>query len=88
MRIFEIQARLRQKAVSLNDPELNTLADELGRRKPEKRAPIASQKMTPVLASLIRIRAETFPDHSHADIGRHFNVNPGRVSEALRGKRT
>jgi hypothetical protein len=27
------------------------------------------------------------PDLSQAEIGRRFNINPGRVSEALRGKR-
>jgi hypothetical protein len=31
---------------------------------------------------------EANPNLSHAEIGRQLNVNPGRVSETLRGKRS
>jgi hypothetical protein len=30
---------------------------------------------------------EADPDLSHAEIGRRLNLNPGRVSETLSGKR-
>jgi len=44
--------------------------------------------MTEALRIQIRTMKTADPDLSHAEIGRRLNLNPGRVSEALRGKRT
>lgn len=41
--------------------------------------------LTPPLAAEIRAFAVTHPDWSQDEIGRHFNVAGGRVSEALAG---
>jgi hypothetical protein len=67
--------------------ELFELADELRRRPTRSRAPVSSAPMTPELAQEIREYAETNPDLSHQAIAEKFNVNHGRVSEALHGKR-
>jgi len=44
--------------------------------------------MTPDLAEEIREYAQANPGMSHQAIGEVFNVNHGRVSEAIIGKRT
>lgn len=88
MRIPDIQARLREKAAEHGDSEIATLADELSRRPSSGRAPRRSRPMTPALAAQIRQFKKLHPDMGHDAIGRQFNVNQGRVSEALKGKRT
>jgi hypothetical protein len=40
-----------------------------------------------VRAQIIAMKAAE-PDLSHAEIGRRLSLNPGRVSETLRGKRS
>jgi hypothetical protein len=44
--------------------------------------------ITPELYEEIREYAEANPGMSHQDIAVMFNVNHGRVSEAIKGKRT
>lgn len=87
MRVVAVQSRLRELAVTRDIPELAELADQLSRRSVERRAPNASTKMTAELRGRIRAYALATPAASQAEIGRKFNVNPGRVSEALRGVR-
>jgi hypothetical protein len=88
MRLPEVAARLRELAVELGCGELNDLADEIARRPSGQRAPISSSPMTDQLRQQIIAMQEASPDLSHAEIGRQLNVNPGRVSETLKGKRS
>ena len=87
MRIPEIQTRLLEIASEKNLDEVATLARQLTRRSPKKRAPNVSKPMTDDLAHEIREFARSNPAMTQAEIGRVFNVNPGRVSEAIRGHR-
>lgn len=87
MRLPDVVARMRELADAHDIGELHRLADEVGRRRPERRAPVRSQRMSPTLADEIRRFAAANPGLSQAEIGRHFNVNPGRVSECVWGKR-
>ncbi len=87
MRVSEVQARLRALAGIHGIVELGRLANELDRRKPVKRAATTSAPMTEKLRAEIRAYASKNPDLSQVDIAHRFNVNPGRVSEALRGVR-
>jgi hypothetical protein len=87
MRLPEVAMRLHQLATDLNCNELNDLADEIGRRSPRQRAPNTSIPITEAVKAQIRAMKVAEPDLSQAEIGRRLNVNPGRVSEALRGKR-
>lgn len=86
MKIPEVAKRMRELAAAHNIAELNYLADEL-RRRPADRAPKASRPMTAQLAAQIRAFKSRNPTMTQAAIGRQFNVNPGRVSEALNGFR-
>jgi hypothetical protein len=88
MRLPEVAARLRVLAIELDCDALNGLADEIGRRPSGQRAPITSTPMTSALREQIRAMKDADPSLSHAEIGRRLNLNPGRVSEALRGKRS
>lgn len=88
MKLPEVAARLRELAVSLPCPELNELADEIARRPAGTRAPVKSARMTAKLKADIIAFAAANPGMAQTEIGAHFNVNPGRVSEALKGKRT
>lgn len=95
MTIPEIRQRLYELSV-LNTGtdlgvELGMLADELWRRQSPRSLTadqrIESTHVTPLLAYRIREYARDHPDETMLSIGRHFNVNQGRVSEALYGKR-
>ena len=89
MRLPEVAARLRELAEDLGCEELNDLADEIARRHSGQRAPIASAPMTDELRYKIRAMKEANPDSlSMPRLGRRLNLNPGRVSETLKGKRT
>jgi hypothetical protein len=93
MKIPEVAVRIRQIAEQIEryDPilakELLTLADELKRRPPSVRSTVTSSHITPKLISEIQQFSEENPLLSYQTIAKKFNVNPGRVSEALRGKR-
>lgn len=94
MKVPEVANRMRAIADKLkrSQPsaasELLELAEEL-RRRPSvgTRAPATSTSMTPELEQEIRDYAEANPGLSQQAIAEAFNVNHGRVSEAIRGKR-
>jgi DNA-binding MarR family transcriptional regulator len=81
--IPEIRARLYELANELGINELSQLADETYRSSPVRRAPRKSLSLTPALAAKIRIFARKNPKMHQRQIAEHFNVNPGRVSEAM-----
>jgi hypothetical protein len=81
--IPEIRARLRELADEHGIEELHDLADETYRKSPFKRAKNRSQPLTPILAEKIRRYMEKNPRLHQRDVAQKFNVNPGRVSEAV-----
>lgn len=85
MLLPDVAARLRVLARTLRYPELATLADEIRRRPMRSRAPAT---MTSQVAATIRRMKAANPNMPQHEIARRLNVNPGRVSEVLRGKRT
>lgn len=87
MRVSDIQKRMRDLASIHHIGELRTLADELSRRKPTRVAAPTSKPMTDDLRKAICVYAAANPMISQVNIAIIFGVNPGRVSEALRGKR-
>ena len=93
MRIPEIAESIRAMAFDPRLPadlsaKLRTYASEMGRRPARERRPSQSATMTPELAAEIRRYHQTNQHLTQTAIARHFNVNPGRVSEAINGKRT
>jgi len=98
MRLPTVQERLAALAnhlaalrvgLDLAEVELRALAKQIPRRKLLKpRAAPTSQPYTPALARKIRAYARAHPDLGNTAIGNHFNVNQGRVTDALRGPRT
>lgn len=88
MRIPEVRVRLRELAIRHGIPELNTLADHLIRRSSKrKKTRVKSAPVDPIVLAQIRAYALANPKLSHQEIGDKFSVNPGRVSEAINGKR-
>jgi len=81
--IPEIRSRLREIADEYGIEELHDLADETYRNSPVTRASVRSAHFTPELAEDIRVFAARFPKLHQRDVAQKFNVNPGRVSEAL-----
>ena len=88
MRLPEVATRLRELAIDLGCNELNELADEIARRPSGLRAPRTSTPMTDSLRAQIRAMKAAEPVLSHSEIARRLNLNPGRVSETLMGKRS
>jgi cob(I)alamin adenosyltransferase len=83
MRLPEIQKRLSAIA-----DELMELSAEISRRKPGKpRSEPVSTPVTPELRRKIRQIVREKPDVAQHVIASRFRVNPGRVSEAISGKR-
>jgi hypothetical protein len=67
--------------------QLGSLIDEIPRRKVIRRAPVKAARMTKELEALLRKDVSENPDLTYAEIAYIHNVNVGRVSEAVRGKR-
>lgn len=96
MRIPEIRAEIAALARILTEAgdivrnasaRLDNLNEELKRRPVERRAS-PKLRMNDAVAERVREYAASNPRASQLEIARQFNINPGRVSEALRGKRT
>ena len=87
MRIPEIADRLRDLAAERGLPELAGLADEL-RRRPAQRGGRWARRMTPELADQIRTMKRLNPEISQVEISRLLQLNQGRISEVLKGKRS
>lgn len=82
--IPEVRKRLKEIAEETGLEELKDLADQMHRRNLKgTRAPITSQKMTPELAGKIRDYLDDNPHASNQIIADYFNVNPGRITDAL-----
>ena len=85
--IPQIRNRLREIADQNGIPEIHDLVDEMYRRAPARRAPVTSQRFTPALAAEIRREAREHPEMSEQELGNRFEVNPGRISDALHHKK-
>jgi len=83
--IPEIRNRLRELADEHGIDELHDLADETYRQSPLRRAKRKSASLTPKLAEKIRKFVNKNPNLHQRDVAQKFNVNPGRVSEAING---
>ena len=88
MRLPEVATRLRELASEVKCEELQKLANEISRRPITHRAPKQSASMNAEIRAKIRSIKRANPDIPHTVIGVMLNINPGRVSETLRGKRT
>ena len=100
MTLPEIQERLHELADALLYPlllpipaedigvQMHHLADSISRRKAISHAPVSSRPMTPELAEAIRQDKAKHPKLTYQKLAERHGVNTGRVSEALRGKRT
>ena len=76
--------------LDLGDPAramLQVALPMLTREVPVRRASIQKRKMTARLKTQICAYARQNPAAHLSDIAVHFNVNQGRVSEVLNGKR-
>lgn len=103
MRIPEIRVALSEEAARLHEAastlaeearvlinmamRIENFIDELHRRPAVKRAPRTRASITPELKKKIKAYAAAHPRMHNATIGRRFNVDGGRVSEVLAGKR-
>tara|TARA_R110000868_G_scaffold297852_1_gene558134 strand:+ start:400 stop:666 length:267 start_codon:yes stop_codon:yes gene_type:complete len=88
MTIPEVRKELRRLALQLRAPRLNELANELTRRPYVRKARVKSAKMTDVMEASIKAFAGRQRHLSFVEIAQYYNINPGRVSEVLAGKRT
>lgn len=87
MRKSEVRDELHQLAGQLGLPRLAELAEALKHRKRSARSPNVSKSVTRETEAAIRKYKAEHPDASQHQIARVFDVNQGRVSEALVGKR-
>jgi hypothetical protein len=90
--IRELIAELTDEAKRLARRQLHiaTKIAELSeetRKRSYTRGPDKNRRMTASLRADIRAFAQQNPSQSHQEIGEAFKVNPGRVSEALHGRR-
>lgn len=88
MKIPDIRSRMHDLADLHGIPELHELAEATRRRPAVRRAVPQSRPMTRQLEAEIRAYAAKHPRATLARIAQVHDTNPGRVSEALGGKRT
>lgn len=88
MTIPEIRDRLHVLADEHGIEELHKLAEATRRRRAVRRAPVKSRPLDPQTAAAVRAYLAAHPNAHQRDVGQMFNLNAGRVSESLRGKRT
>ena len=77
--------QLARRQVQIN-ARLNALMQETYRRS-YTRTPVKNKRITAVIRASVRAMAAANPDASHQEIADVHNINPGRVSEILHGKR-
>lgn len=96
MKLPEVRKRLYELAEEYKhdiklSAELKKLADEIKRRPPIMRAKRSSREMTPEIARRVkiihRLLTKFWSKWSVQKTANFFNLNIGRVSEAVRGKR-
>jgi hypothetical protein len=75
---------MHELADELGCEELHELAEATRRQslKPRRAAP-TRMSLSPRLAPIVREYAKKHPDMSNRDIGEHFGLDGGRVSEAI-----
>ena len=56
-------------------------------RRSYNRAPVTSRRVTAEIHASVRAMADHFPELSHQEIAEAHNINIGRVSEILHGRR-
>ena len=78
-----LRVRLREIADETGLEEIHSIVDEMVRSSPVNRAANKSRVLTPELAQQIRNYVAKRPILHQRDVAQYFNVNPGRVSEAL-----
>lgn len=81
--IPELRVRILELADIHNIPELREIEAEMYRNSPARRSPPVSRTFTAAMANQIRDYATLNPRMSFHEIAAHFDVNPGRVSEAM-----
>jgi hypothetical protein len=77
--------QLARRQIQIN-ARLNALMQETYRRS-YSRAPTTSRRITADVRASVRHVAANNPDMAHQDIAEAHNINIGRVSEILHGKR-
>lgn len=87
MTIPQIRERLFELAAVHQMPELAELATQTKRRVNGARARRKAAPMDDALRDAIRAFVVARPGMSHMEVAVVFDVNTGRVSEALYGKR-
>ena len=88
MTIPQIRERLHELAMIHLIPELAILAEETKRRNNgRRRAPVVATKVTPAIRMSVADLMALRPDLGYSEVGRRFNIDKGRVSEILFGKR-
>lgn len=86
MTIPEVRAELVRLSEEHGIPRLRELADALHRSPPVSKAAPTAQPKTPELGRQIREYKAANPHMKQRDIAQVFNVDGGRVSEALNNK--
>lgn len=64
------------------------VVQDMHRRSARRKTPCRARRMTQSLSAAIRTYAESNPGASQMEIAARFDVNIGRVSEAVNGRRT
>ena len=81
-----------KSALAMDDPQdvrvsIETALKYMTREKYTRKAASTSNIVTEEVKTMVRYYAMENPDASMQSIANMFNVNPGRVSEILAGKR-
>lgn len=86
-RLRDLANELEEEGLCTYSSAIDSIIEEyMMREKPTRKTRPRSKTMTATLAREIRAYARAWPKASHQQIANHFQVNPGRVSEAIARK--
>jgi len=85
--IPQIRKRLHEIAADLNLPEIAELAEETKRQYHGRRAPVRALTVDEEIAEQVKAYALANPNAPQREIGQKFQIDGGRVSEILHGRR-
>lgn len=85
--LTDIAIRLRAEQQGPLADAIDEIVQNMHRRKSVRRAPAKQRALTEELRERIRTYAALNPSRTYMEIAGEFNVNSGRVSEAVAGYR-
>jgi predicted XRE-type DNA-binding protein len=82
-RLLKLAAMLDAEGLTEYADEIDNIVSQMWRKPPATKSKVKSQSKSPALGMAIRAYVAAHPDKSQQEVAHIFDVNHGRVSEAI-----